>query len=132
MSKNNNSHLLIKSVAFGMLAGYLIAAVLMSIAALVMTASDIGDGGAKAMSLAALALSSFVCGFVSTKLLGSKAFVSGLTAGMVYYLSLAVISAIVTGGGFTKMFFIKLVIALTMSITAAILATFKKNEKNWI
>lgn len=129
MNQNNNSGIFFKSAAFGVLAGYISSVLLMLIFSLILTAADMGSSAATVFSLVTLGASSFICGFVASKLLGSRALIISAAAGAAYYLTLAVISAAVTGGGFTKMFFVKLAIALVLSIAGGIVSTFRKSSK---
>ena len=126
MLQNNSSFL--KSLALGVLAGYISSILLMLVFSILMTVVDISTGAVKIISLVILIVASFICGFFASKKLQSRAVIIGVTSGLAYYLTLAVISAIVTGGGFTKMFFVKLAIAVVLSIIGGIVGTLKKSQ----
>ena len=126
MLQNNSSFL--KSLALGVLAGYISSILLMLVFSIFMTIVDISTGAVKIISLVILVISSFICGFFASKKLQVKAIIVGFSSGISYYLTLAVISAIITGGGFTKMFFVKLAIAVVFSIIGGIVGTLKKSQ----
>ena len=126
MLQNNSSFL--KSLALGVLAGYISSILLMLVFSILMTIVDISTGAVKIISLVILVISSFICGFFASKKLQVKAIIVGFSSGISYYLTLAVISAIITGGGFTKMFFVKLAIAVVFSIIGGIVGTLKKSQ----
>ena len=126
MLQNNSSFL--KSLALGVLAGYISSILLMLVFSILMTVVDISTGAVKIISLVILVISSFICGFFASKKLQVKAIIVGFSSGISYYLTLAVISAIITGGGFTKMFFVKLALAVVFSIIGGIVGTLKKSQ----
>ena len=126
MLQNNSSFL--KSLALGVLAGYISSILLMLVFSILVTVVDISTGAVKIISLVILVISSFICGFFASKKLQVKAIIVGFSSGISYYLTLAVISAIITGGGFTKMFFVKLALAVVFSIIGGIVGTLKKSQ----
>lgn len=128
MLQNNSSFL--KSAGLGVLAGYISSILLMLFFSILMTFIDISTVAVKVISLVILVVSSFVCGFFASKKLQSKALIIGAGSGLAYYLTLAVVSAIITGGGFTKMFFVKFIIAILLSVIGSILASLNQKSEN--
>lgn len=125
---NNDSKVLFKAAGLGVLISYVASAVLMLLSSIVMTLVDFGDCAANIFSIVILAVSSLFCGFTASKILKGRGITVGALSGLIYYISLAVISAIMTGGGFTKMFFIKFIISVLLSVIGGIVAGI--NQKN--
>ena len=127
---NNDSKFLFKSAALGVLIGYVSSVLLMLLFAVLMTLVDFDDGIANTFAIITLAISSFFCGFSSSKILKGRAITVGAISGLVFYISLAVVSAIITGGGFTKLFFVKFAISFLLSVIGGIVAGLNQKSNN--
>ncbi len=129
---SNGSNKFLLSLLFGIVMGFASLFVILLLFSLITTLADLGDVAISVLSTVAIVISSFICGFLSAKRLGSKALIIGVVSGFVFYITVAIISLITTKDSFSSLFLIRLALSVVMSAVGAIVATQKKSNKNII
>lgn len=127
----SNKKLLI-SVLLGVGTGFAALMILLCVFAFIMLKADLGDGTANALSTVALIVSSTMCGFVSSKKLGSRIMIIAPFSGFVFYLTVAVIGAALTKESLGKLFVIRLLLCVVFAGVGALLGVIKQNRRNII
>lgn len=134
--KNNvnskNQGAMIKAVLFGVIAGYIALFFVLIVSSFILLSFQLENNALNIISTAVLAVSGVVCGFVSAKKAGIKILITGLFAGILYYLSVAVVSLLVAGGGISSLFIIRLILTTTMSGLGAFLSVANNKSKSII
>ncbi len=115
----------LKSSVIGAAVAHISALLLMMVFALIMSSVDFNDTVTGVVSIVILCLSSFFGGFVAAKKLKYKILYVGLSAGGMYYLSLALFAALSGTASFSKMFFIKLGMVALFSALGGIVSALK-------
>lgn len=116
----------LKSAGIGAVISHISAVLLIVIAALIVSSVNTGEAVIGVISLVILAVSAFLGGFFSAKILKCKALFVSLASGGFYYLSLAVLSAAISVDSFGKMFLLKLALTVIFSALGGIVTTFKE------
>jgi putative membrane protein (TIGR04086 family) len=129
---NNAKQSFAISMGIGIAVGYIVLFLMLMLSALLLVLTDMPDGTAVVLSTVSLALAGFLCGLVSSKILGSKALIVGLLSGFVFYVTVALISAVVTKGEFTSLFILRLILATAMSGVGSVVGAFRKSNKHII
>jgi putative membrane protein (TIGR04086 family) len=98
------------------------------IGALLIVVADISDNATGYFATAFIAISGFFCGYFSAKKFGGRVVIIGFLSGLIFYLTIAVISVAITKGGFTSLVVLSMILTVAMAIFGAILSTFKKKK----
>lgn len=120
------------SAIFGVIIGFAILFLLTLLLSLIMSAAKISPDAAKVIAVVILGVSGLFSGFASAKKLKSRALVIGAVTGLLFYLTVAVISAAVTKSGFTSVFLLRVLICFAASEIGAVLSTVKRNKSKYI
>lgn len=122
----------VRSVVFGIIAGYVSLALLLVICAVLLLLADTGDVAIGVAATVILVIAGLVCGLVSAKKLGSKALIIGLLSGLCFYLTVSVVSLLVSGGGVSSLFLIRLLLTTSSAGIGGFLSATKKKTKSFI
>lgn len=123
---------LVPAVCAGIIIGYTVLISALLISAVIMAAAKMTSGAAVTMATVSLAAAGLAAGFASSKKFGSRAVVIGTLTGSVFYLTVAVISLIITGGGLSSLFILRLCLTVAAALAGSILSTVRKSGKNMI
>lgn len=126
----NNSFL--KSLLFGVVIAYAAMAALVVIGALVMTFLDVSVTTISVIATAAISVAALLGGFMAAKRKGSSPLPIGLATGFVFYLTVAIVAAIVTKGSFSSLFILRMALCVVLAGVGAVLETFKKTKNGYI
>lgn len=124
-----SSKKLIISVALGVCVGFISMLLLISVFALIMLKADLGEGMTNVLSTVALLVSALVCGYVSSKKLGSRLMLVAPFSGFVFYLIVATIGMATTHQAIGKQGFIRLLLCVVFAGVGALLGALKGNRK---
>lgn len=120
------------SAVFGVIIGFIVLFLLTFLSSIIMSAAKINPDSAKVIAVVILGISGLFGGFASAKKLKSKALIIGAVTGLLFYLTVAVISAAVTKSGFTSVFLLRILICFAASEVGAVLSTVKRNKSKYI
>lgn len=123
---------LVPAVCAGIIIGYTVLISALLISAVIMAAAKLTSGAAVTMATVSLAAAGFVAGFASSKKFGSRAVIIGTLTGSVFYLTVAVISLIITGGGVSSLFVLRMCLTIAAALVGSIFGAVRKSSKNMI
>lgn len=126
----NNSFL--KSLLFGVVIAYAAMLILTTAGAVIMTFLDVSATAISVIATAAISVAALLGGFMAAKRKGSSPLPLGLATGFIFYLSVAIIAAIVTKGSFSSLFILRMALCVVLAGVGAVLETFKKSKNGYI
>lgn len=126
----NNSFL--KSLLFGVVIAYAAMLILTTAGAVIMTFLDVSAAAISVIATAAISVAALLGGFMAAKRKGSSPLPLGLATGFIFYLSVAIIAAIVTKGSFSSLFILRMALCVVLAGVGAVLETFKKSKNGYI
>ena len=132
INDKESSKKLIISVALGVAVGFVSMLLLISVFALIMLKADLGEGMSNVLSTVALLASALVCGYVSSKKLGSRLMLVAPFSGFVFYLIVAIIGMATTHQAIGKQGFIRLLLCVVFAGVGAFLGALKGSKKTVI
>ena len=130
--KNDDKLSFGKSLIWGTGFSYLITAILVIISALVITFSDVKVSTVLVIATVVISIASTVGGYMAAKIKGSSPLPVGLATGFVFYITIAVISALVTSASFSELFLLRLILCVVLAGVGAVLKTLKRSNKGYI
>ncbi len=97
-----------------------------------MTFLDVSATAISVIATAAISVAALLGGFMAAKRKGSSPLPLGLATGFIFYLSVAIIAAIVTKGSFSSLFILRMALCVVLAGVGAVLETFKKSKNSYI
>ncbi len=132
INDKDSSKKLIISVIMGVSVGLIAMLLLISVFSFVMFKADLDDGIANALSTVSLLVSAMLCGYVSSKKLGSKILLIAPFSGFVFYLIVAIIGIAVTHQTIGKQGFIRWLLCIVTAGLGAFLGALRTAKKTVI
>lgn len=129
-SEKNGGFML--SAGVGVLAGYIALFVLLFISAIIMTAAKLTAGAAVIMATVSLCAAGLLAGVVSSKKYGSRVLVMGAVTGLAFYISVALVSVIITRSGLSSLFIWRLILTVAASSIGSVIGALKQSNKKMI
>ena len=129
-SEKNGGFML--SAGVGVLEGYIALFVLLFISAIIMTAAKLTAGAAVIMATVSLCAAGLFAGVVSSKKYGSRVLVMGTVTGLAFYISVALISVIITRSGLSSLFVWRLILTVAASSIGSVIGALKQSNKKMI
>lgn len=118
-----------KCFIVGTLSGIIVTTISLILFAVIFTALDLDTVYAHPIASVCCAIGSFFGGYISAKLCKSKGLINGVLTGFFIFLAVTLISLFVSGGSFTLMTIIRMIIILTSAAIGGILGVNKLTKK---
>lgn len=128
----NGNNSFFKSLLFGVVIAYAAMLILTTAGAVIMTFLDVSAAAISVIATAAISVAALLGGFMAAKRKGSSPLPLGLATGFIFYLSVAIIAAIVTKGSFSSLFILRMALCVVLAGVGAVLETFKKSKNGYI
>ena len=118
-----------KCFIVGTLSGIIVTTISLILFAVVFTVLDLDIVYAHPIASVCCAMGSLFGGYISAKLCKSKGLINGVLTGFCIFLAVTLISLFVSGGSFTIMTIIRMIIVLTSAAIGGILGVNKLTKK---
>lgn len=128
----NGNNSFFKSLLFGVVIAYAAMLILTTAGAVIMTFLDVSAAAISVIATSAISVAALLGGFMAAKRKGSSPLPLGLATGFIFYLSVAIIAAIVTKGSFSSLFILRMALCVVLAGVGAVLETFKKSKNGYI
>lgn len=129
-SKDLSRKQLFKSLFFGLVGGSLICVVVLLIASVVLSKSNMPQNTTNIVADATVVISSFAAGFIATKIFGKRGLLIGCLTGITFYLFLFLVSVIFFRSPITVAALTKLVMMTASSTLGGIIAVnFRRRRR---
>lgn len=120
------------NVAVSVLVGFAVMFLMIIIFAIIMSAAEMSSSSAKIISPIALGVGAFVCGIVSSKRQTERLIVSAALSGLVMYILVAVVSALISKSGFTSALIIRMAVTVVASVAGTLLIALSVRKNKYI